>query len=170
VWGLYGSYDYIAPQTFRVSTSALSIGSTAQWWIGQEHSLQGTAMLGLGYAAVGTTHSNATDRDYNYGVAPQLLLNVRWVRGDKLALDLTGREYFVSRVGSGTNGGHDNILRGDAALTWRFAKQQALSLRVVANRRDAEFANPGTTRQTQVTVGLFYTLLGADRFGTVDWR
>ncbi|HZT54702.1 MAG TPA: DUF3943 domain-containing protein, partial [Burkholderiaceae bacterium] len=34
VWGLYGSYDYIAPQTFRVSTTALSLGSTAQWWFG----------------------------------------------------------------------------------------------------------------------------------------
>jgi hypothetical protein len=30
--------------------------------------------------------------------------------------------------------------------------------------------NPGTQRQTQVTVGIFYTLLGQDRFGTVDWR
>jgi len=27
VWGLYGSYDYIAPQSFRVSTTALSLGS-----------------------------------------------------------------------------------------------------------------------------------------------
>ena len=39
-----------------------------------------------------------------------------------------------------------------------------------ANRRDAEFPNIGDPQQTQVTVGLFYTLLGRDRFGTVDWR
>lgn len=31
VWGICGSYDDIAPQTFRVSSTALSIGSTAQW-------------------------------------------------------------------------------------------------------------------------------------------
>jgi len=170
VWGVYGSYDYIAPQTFRVSTTALSLGTTAQGWIGPSVSVQGTGMLGLGYAAVGTTHSTASDRDYNYGVAPQALLNLRVVWADKLALGVTGREYFVSDVASGTSGGHDNILRGDALLTYRLAKQHAISLRVVGNRRDASFAADGSRRQTQVTVGLFYTLIGKDRFGTVDWR
>lgn len=33
IWGLYGSYDYISPQTFRVSSTALSLGTTAQWWM-----------------------------------------------------------------------------------------------------------------------------------------
>lgn len=41
---------------------------------------------------------------------------------------------------------------------------------MLANRRDARFANPGTQRQSEVSVGIFYTLLGQDRFGTVDWR
>jgi hypothetical protein len=110
------------------------------------------------------------DRDYNYGLAPQALLNLRAVWSDKVALDVTGREYFVSGVASGTSGGRDNILRGDALLTFRLAKQHAVSLRVVGNRRDSTFASPGRHRQTQVTVGIFYTLIGRDRFGTVDWR
>jgi len=126
-------------------------------------------MAGLGYAAVGTTRGSTTDRDYNYGVAPQALLNLRVVHGDKIALNLTGREYFVSRLASGTPDGRDNIVRGDATLTWRLAKQHAVSVRVAASRRDAEFQT-GRAKQTQVTVGLFYTLLGRDRFGTVDWR
>jgi hypothetical protein len=170
VWGLYGSYDYIAPQTFRVSSTALSIGSTAQWWLGQTLSLQGTAMAGLGYAAVGTTRGAMTERDYNYGVAPQALLDLRLTHADTASIDLALREYFVSSVASGTNGGHDNILRADASFTYRIAKQHALTLKVVGNRRDARFANPGTQRQSQVTVGIFYTLLGQDRFGVVDWR
>ena len=33
IWGLYGSYDYIAPQIFRVSTTALSLGTTWQTWL-----------------------------------------------------------------------------------------------------------------------------------------
>ena len=170
VWGLYGSYDYIAPQTFRVSTTALSIGSTAQWWLSQSLSLQGTAMAGLGYAAVGTSHGAVGERDYNYGVAPQALLALRLTNDDRASLDLTAREYFVSSVASGTSGGHDNIVRADAAFTYRIGRQQALTLKLLANRRDARFAGPGTQRQTQVTVGIFYTLLGQDRFGAVDWR
>ena len=170
VWGLYGSYDYIAPQTFRVSSTALSVGTTGQWWVGDTLSVQGTALAGVGYAAVGTTHGSVDDRDYNYGVAPQALLALRLTQGDKLSLDLAAREYFVSNVGSGTSGGHDNIVRADAALTYRIAKQHALTLKVLGNRRYASFAGTGTQRQTQVTVGLFYTLIGRDRFGTVDWR
>jgi hypothetical protein len=170
VWGIYGSYDYVAPQTFRVSSTAVSIGSTAQWQVTEALSLQGTATGGVGYAAVGTTRGIVGDRDYNYGLAPQALIALRLTHSDKLSLDLTGREYFVSSVASGTSGGHDNILRGDASLTYRIAKQQAITLKVLGNHRDATFQSPGAQRQTQVTVGLFYTLLGQDRFGTVDWR
>lgn len=170
VWGLYGSYAYFAPQTFRVSTTALSVGSTAQWWLGESLSLQGTAMAGIGYAAVGTTHGAVGERDYNYGVAPQALLALRLTQGDKVSLDLTAREYFVSNLASGTTGGHDNIVRADASVTFRVAKQQAVTVKMLGNRRDARFANPGTQRQTQATVGIFFTLLGQDRFGAVDWR
>ena len=170
VWGVYGSYDYIAPQTFRVSSTALSLGTTGQWWLGESLSMQGTALLGLGYAAVGTTRGSASDRDYNYGVAPQALLALRFVHGDKTALDLSAREYFVSNVASGTNGGRDNIVRLDASLTYRLARQHAVALRVLGNRRDARFTTTGAQRQSEVSVGIFYTLLGQDRFGTVDWR
>ena len=170
VWGLYGSYDYLAPQTFRVSTTAVSLGSTAQWWLSDVLSLQGTAMAGLGYAAVGTTHGAVGERDYNYGVAPQALLSLRLTHSDKVSLDLTAREYFVSSVASGTSGGHDNIVRADASLTVRLSKQQAVSLRYLGNRRDSSFDGSGSRRQSRSTVGIFYTLLGQDRFGTVDWR
>jgi len=170
VWGLYGSYDYIAPQTFRVSSTALSVGTTGQWWLGETLSLQGTATAGVGYAAVGTTRGAVGERDYNYGVAPQALLALRLSQGDKISFDFSAREYFISSLGSGTSGGRDNIVRGDASLTYRIDKQQAVTLRVLGNRRDASFTALGSSRQTQVTVGIFYALLGQDRFGAVDWR
>ena len=54
IWGIYGSYDYIAPQIFRVSSSAFSLGTTAQWWLSRTVALQGTALGGVGYGAAGT--------------------------------------------------------------------------------------------------------------------
>jgi hypothetical protein len=171
VWGIYGSYDYISPQTFRVSATGLSLGSTGHLWLTNDLSLEGTGMVGVGYTAVGTAHGSAsTDRSYNYGVSPQALLALRLTHGDKAALDVTGREYFVSNVASGTSGGHDNIVRLDAALTWRLYKQHAVSIRYLGNRRDASFAGAPNGRQVRNTVGIFYTLLGQDRFGSVDWR
>lgn len=168
VWGLYGNYDYIAPQLFRVSSTALSLGTTAEWWLSKSVALQGTGLLGVGYAAVGTLHGTR-DNDYHYGVAPQGLLALRLIFGDRVSLDVTGREYFVSGVSS-ARGGHDNIARLDTALTLRIYRQQAISLRYLVSRRDATFVDIGDRTQTRGTVGLFYTILGHDRFGAVDWR
>ena len=70
VWGLYGSYDYIEPQTFRISSTALSLGTTAQWWLSRSIALQGSVLAGAGYAAVGAVNATA-ENDYHYGVAPQ---------------------------------------------------------------------------------------------------
>ena len=171
VWGIYGSYDYIAPQTFRVSTTALSLGTTGHLWLTNDLSLEGTGTLGVGYTAVGTANGTAsTDRDYNYGVTPQALLALRLTHTDRAALDITGREYFVSKLASGTSGGHDNIVRLDAALTWRLYKQHAVSIRYLGNRRDSSFAGATNGHQVRNTLGIFYTLLGQDRFGGVDWR
>jgi hypothetical protein len=168
VWGLYGSYDYIAPQLFRVSSTALSLGTTAEWWLSKSVALQGTGLLGAGYAAVGTLRGTG-DRDYHYGAAPQALLSLRFIFGDRASLDATAREYFVSGVASG-RGGHDNIVRADVSLTVRVYRQHAIALKYLVSRRDATFPDLGDRTQTRGTVGLYYALLGHDRFGAVDWR
>ncbi|MBK8739950.1 MAG: DUF3943 domain-containing protein [Betaproteobacteria bacterium] len=51
--GLFGRYDYLAPQIFRMSSTALSLGSVGQVWLTESVALQGTGMMGVGYAAVG---------------------------------------------------------------------------------------------------------------------
>jgi hypothetical protein len=169
VWGLYGSYDYIAPQTFRVSSTALSVGTTGQMWLSDSIAVQGTALSGIGYAAVGTTRSVA-ENDYHYGLAPQALVALRLILGERASLDLTGREYFVSRVGAATRGGHDNIARLDASFTVRVYQRHGISLRYLLNRRDAFYPDVGDSSQTRGTIGIFYTFLGHERFGAVDWR
>jgi hypothetical protein len=101
-------------------------------------------------------------------MAPQALLALRLIVGDRASFDITGREYFVSGVGSA--GGHDNIVRADVALTLRVYKQHAVAIKYLWNRRDANLAGLGDRMQTRATVGIYYTLLGNDRFGAVDWR
>jgi hypothetical protein len=169
VWGLYGSYDYIAPQTYRVSSTALSLGTTGQWWLSDSIAAQATAMAGFGYAAVGTTHSTS-DNDYHYGLAPQALVALRFIFGERAAIDLTGREYFVSRVAAADRGGHDNIARLDASFTVRVYQRHGIALRYLLNRRDAFYPDFGDSSQTRGTIGIFYTFLGHERFGAVDWR
>jgi hypothetical protein len=169
VFGLYGSYDYIFPQTFRVSSTAASLGTTLQWTPSKDFTLLGTALAGLGYTAVGTARSTV-DGDYHYGLAPQALAAARLVYRDRAAIDVTAREYFVTRVGAASRGGHDNIARVDAALTWRVHGRHGVSVKYLGNFRDAYYPGAGDTSQRRGTVGLFYTLLGSERFGAVDWR
>jgi hypothetical protein len=90
--------------------------------------------------------------------------------GETASLDLLGREYFVSRIGSAGTGGHDNILRADTAFTVRIYRQHAIALKYVWTRRNAIFPDLGDTSQTRGTIGIFYTYLGHDRFGAVEWR
>lgn len=165
-WGLYGSFDYIAPQVYRVSSTGLSVGTTGQWWVTPSVAMQGTALLGAGYTAVGTTRSSS-EIDYNYGVAPQALVAWRTILGDGVALDLTGRAYFVSRVAAVDHRGRDVIGRLDAALTWRVYKRHGVTVKVVGNVRDARYDDLGDLSQSRNTIGLFYTYLGQDGLGAV---
>jgi len=45
IWDSYGSYDYIAPPIFRVSSTALFARTTEQWWLSRHVAMQGSALL-----------------------------------------------------------------------------------------------------------------------------
>jgi hypothetical protein len=169
LWGLYGSYDYIAPQLFRVSSTALSLGTTGELRLASEIDVQGTVLAGVGYAGVGTTHGTL-NTDYHYGTAPQALVALRFIFGDRWALDTTARDFFVSRVGGADTGGHDNIARADVTLTARIRREHGIAIKYLWSRRDASFVNQGDVSQVLATIGLYYVYLGRERFGAVDWR
>ena len=166
--GLYGNYDYIAPQTFRMSTTGLSLGATTQWRLSRDYELLTSLMAGLGYTAAGTIRSTA-ENDFSYGVAPQAFASARLIFREAMALDVTAREHFITRVGARAGGGRENIARIDAALTWRIHKQHGISVKYLGNRRDVRGGDLGDRVQRRSTIGLFYTLLGHDRFGAAAW-
>ena len=169
IWGLYGGYNYMAPQIFRLASTALSLGTTGEWRLSRSLSMQGTALLGAGYATVSTIGGISDEQSNQYGVAPQALLALRLIMGERASIDLTANEYFVSDV-SGSRGDHDNVIRADASITWRILREHAVSIRYQLSRRDSDFRQLGSSVQSRGTVGIFYTLLGRDRFGTGDWK
>jgi hypothetical protein len=168
IWGLYGNYTYMAPQIFRLASTGLTLGTAGEWRLYDSLALQGTGLLGVGYATVSTIGRISGERANRYGIAPQALLALRLIAGDRASLDLTAREYFVTDV-SGSRVRHDNVVRADASLTWRIHRQHAVSLRYQLSRRDFDFRDLGRKTQNRGTIGIFYTLLGRDRFGTGDW-
>ncbi len=169
IWGLYGSYDYISPQVFRVSSTALSLGTTWQTWLSRLVALQGTVLGGAGYGAAGNVHI-AGDRDYHYGATPQALLALRLIFGDRAMFDLTGREYYVSGVGSPEPHAWENIIRGEASAMLRIYGRHGVALQYVVSHRDAHYPFINAKDQTVGTLSLMYVFLGGSRLGAVEWR
>jgi Domain of unknown function (DUF3943) len=169
IWGLYGSYDYIVPQIFRVSTTALSLGTTWQTWLSENVALQGTALGGAGYGAAGSIQRTG-DRDYHYGATPQALLALRLILGDRAMFEFTGREYYVTGLLSTEPHGRENIMRADGSFTLRIFDRHGMAIRYVASHRDASYPNVDYRNQTVGTVSLMYVLLGKSGFGAVEWR
>lgn len=169
IFGLYGNYDYLAPQIFHLSTTALSLGTTGQWWISKGLALEGTGLAGIGYSAASTLRAVANDRDYHYGMAPRLGLALRLTSGNRGSFDVSGQKYLLGRIAN-RSAGKDDISRVDAAFTWRIHERHAIGVKYVWSHRNASFPVSGDRTQTVGTVGVFYTLLGFDGFGVADWR
>jgi hypothetical protein len=182
VWGLSVSYDYLSPASFRVSTRALSLGTTGQYWVAPGISLQGSLLGGVGFGAAGTAETSVGDRDYHYGVAPQGLLALRLLFGDRAALELTGRGYYVTGSGflgnsntstTGTpavTGGSETIFRVKTGLNVRVYRRHGLGLQYVESIRDSQYGGGVSRHQSDGTLSLVYTFLGDSHFGAVEWR
>ena len=167
IWGLYGSYDYDAPQLFRVSSTALSLGTTAQLRLPWSMALQASALAGLGYAAAGTVSAPGTN-DYHYGAAPQALASLRFIYGSRAALDFSLRKFFVGGVDSPDERGHDNIERADVTFTLRVHGRHGIALTYLWSQRKASLPGFATLAQERGTLGIFYTLLSKKGFGVGD--
>ncbi|MBX3301012.1 MAG: DUF3943 domain-containing protein [Nitrospira sp.] len=168
IWGLYGNYDYISPQVFRVSNTALSLGTTWQSWLSQTVALQGTALAGAGYGAAGNIEATG-ERDYHYGVTPHGLLSLRVIFGDRVMLDFTGREYYVSKA-LATEDGWENILHANSSVTVRLFDRHGVAVRYSHASRNASYPGIEYKDQTVGTVSVMYVFLGDSGFGAVEWR
>ena len=168
IWGLYGGYDYFAPDAFRFSSTAFSFGTTMQAVASESFSVQSSALVGAGYVAA---QAEAIDRpdsgDSHYGVAPQALVNLRLIAGRRAALDLTARDYYVSALGGFGTGQRDRIFVGDAWLAIRAFSRHAIGLSYQVAGRSSDYLELPAQTRSQSTVGVFYTVLGSGGFGAV---
>ena len=169
VAGVYGGYEYLAPQVFRVSTTSLSLGGNLQWWLGQQLALQAGASGGVGYAAASSTLRDVDATEYHYGMAPRGAMSLRLIEGDRLSLDVGARIVSLGRIAN-RRAGRDDVSRIESALTWRVAGPHAIGVSYVWSHRSAAFAGGVDQRQTLGQVGVYYTLLGRQDFGAVEWR
>lgn len=166
VWGLYGHYDYMATDAFRFSTTAMSLGTSAQFWVSEATALQATVLTGVGFAAAQTVRGSDKE-DYHYGITPQALVSARLIGGRRLSLDVSAHDYYVSGVGGFTRGAHDRVRRADASAALRVFGRHALSVTFQTAKRTAFTPGLAPVVQRNDTVGVFYTFLGSGGFGAI---
>lgn len=169
IWGLYGGYDYISPHIIPVSSTSVSLGTTFQWWLSQAIALQSSVLGGVGYAAAGNVNQDGKN-NYHYGLAPQGLLALRLIFGNRAILDFTGRAYYLTSTGDNDQGRTEAISRLNPGFTVRIYGRHALGLQYISSIRDAHYPDRAESHQKAGTVSLVYTLLGNTSFGAVDWR
>jgi hypothetical protein len=173
IWGLYGSFDYISPQLFRVSSTALSLGTTRQYFLTPDLSLQGSLLGGVGYGAAGSTTiiastpTNAAIRDYHFGITPQVLAAARLILGDRAMIDVAARDYYVSGTGSDDKQGSERIFRGSAGVTVHIHGPHAVGVQYVISARDGKYGNQPEKQVQEGAFTFVYSILGGNRFTAV---
>ena len=170
IWGLYGSYDYISPYLYRVSSTALSLGTTGQYWAAPGVALQGSILGGVGFGATGLETDAEEERGYHYGATPQMLLTFNALFGKLAIFDLTGRAYYVSALGGDGSHGSELVFRGQAGLTFRIYRNHGLGVHYSESIRDTNYANIPERYRSEGTVSLVYTFLSDVSLGAVEWR
>lgn len=169
IWGLYGSFDYLGPYVYRASSTALSLGTTGQYWAAPGVAVQGTLLGGFGFGAAGNDTITPEQRGYHYGGTPQGLLALNVIFGDRTMLDLGGRAYYVTKLVSDHNLGPDLILRGQAGVTVRVTGKHAVALQYTESVRHTYYDNEPHRKFSEGTVSLMYTFLNDVNFGAVSW-
>jgi len=147
IWGLFGIFDYRSPQVFRISTTALGLGTVGQWWLTRQIALQGTVLGGVGFGASGTVGDKA-ERDYHYGVVPEVLLGLRAIFDEWVMVDATGRTYFVAGKGAGggistSDIGSEIINRVNLGRTVRVWGPHGIGLQYLVSTRDTSVQGLG---------------------------
>jgi hypothetical protein len=166
IWGLYGTYDYFAPDDFRFSSTAGSLGTTLQASVSEAFVVQSSGLVGAGYVAAHSIGTEVRDDDH-YGVAPQALANLRFIAGRRAALDVTAREYLVTAFGGFSSGRRDLIFVGDAWLALRLFGRHAVGFTYQLAGRSSDYLELPDRTQSRTTVGVYYTFLGTGGFGAV---
>jgi len=100
LWGLFGSYEYLSPQVFRLATTTVRSHRGPVVALAHDRAAgDGARRRGLG--ASGTV-ADPQERDYHYGVIPSALVGLRLIFGERAMLEGAVRQYFVAGLSSGS--------------------------------------------------------------------
>ena len=156
LWGLFTSYDFIAPQVFRVQGFGAGPGVSLakRWgWFEQHATLVGEFMP---WAGGGSTQTLGV-RDYHYGPGVNAALELRSHITDHLIVRLEGREYWIS--GWYSSGQSENISYLRASTTVRVFAMHGVTAVFDWSYRQARYPFQSDITNRASLFSLYYSIL-----------
>jgi hypothetical protein len=163
--GLFGTYDYLTPPAYRVSSSALGFGTTGQVLLGQDFALQGSAILSIGFGAGGQLQENSGNRDYHFGAQAVGYAAGKLIFRDHARLDIGLRQYFTSGKVSPEPSTWEEAGYAHAGLTWRIYGPHAIGVDWTGARRNAYYPDVPSISSRSNQVGVSYSLVSDHSLG-----
>jgi hypothetical protein len=165
-WGVWGLYDMITLQPFRVSMSGLGFGTTGQWAAANGVALQGTALLAVGFGAAGAREASALTPNYHYGLGAQSILDARVIAADRGAVRLALRQYYVGGWVSPESRGDEQVSYATFGATLRVIGHHAIGLDITRARRWAGFPDRTDTFNSFAQAIAYYAYVSDTTMGS----
>jgi hypothetical protein len=156
LWGLFTSYDFIAPQVFRVQGLGVGPGVSLakRWgWFEQHATIVAEFMP---WAGGGTTQALGV-RDYHYGPGVNAVVELRTHITDHLIVRLEGRQYWIS--GWYSSGQSENISYLRAGTTVRIYGMHAVAAALDWSYRQARYPFQQDITNRASLFSVFYSIL-----------
>lgn len=159
LWGLYGHYDYLSPEIFRVSSSGLGLGTTFRHAWGGDWAVGGTALGSMGFGAGGAAAQPVGGRDYHFGSTLSGVAELQLEWAARLALRLRWRHYLVSGRASPDVKTFESLDYGAAVLLVRVAGRHSVGADFSLARRRAVYRDQPEVSSRANGVHLIYVLV-----------
>lgn len=159
LWGLFLSFDFDTTGPYRISTSALGVGTCGRAELGGGLALETTAIASaVLMGAAGEQPPYGAGRDYRFGPGEQLLVDVR-VRADpRVSGGVTLRQYLV--VGDGPGAGADVLVEASASVLVRIRGPHAIGAEAAHHLRRVRDAEGSLVTGEGDAVRVYYALVG----------
>ncbi len=158
LWGLFAHYDYMSPEIFRVSSSGVGLGTTAQHAWPAGIAVGGTAVLSAGFGAGGAAVEPVGGRDYHFGSTLSALAEAQVHAGGRASLRLVYRHYLISGRASPDVKTFERLDYGTAGLVVRVGGPHAVGVDLSVARRRAVYRDASSIFSRANAVHLFYLL------------
>jgi len=167
LWGLFAHYDYMSPAIFRVSSSGIGPGATAQHAWENGLAVAGTALLTAGFGAGGASAEPVGGRDYHFGSTLHALAEGQVQYAGRAQFRLTYRHYLVSGRASPDAHTFESLDYGTAAVVFRIVGRHALAADFSLARRHAIYRETAEVRSRANAVHLSWLYASDTGLGVV---